>query len=242
MPRRALSARRPGLALSAAPLLVALVLFGALVRLAPYLTRASQPVAQAPAPSALFALSEFALAPGEQACMNAVTIDPHSEVAQFRLRPPKPTLSGGPPVELVLRGAGYRSVAHVAGGYPGGAVGLAFTPPRRTLIGEACFVDRGRTPVLLDGTSEPRTISRSALLIGGKRVVGDVALTFLESRSRTQLQRLGEIFAHASNLTDRLVPVWLIWVLAVLVAGGVPVAVVVAFYRALLEDEAAAAG
>jgi hypothetical protein len=47
------------------------------------------------------------------------------------------------------------------------------------------------------------------------------------------------MFDHASNLTDHLVPAWLIWAIAVIVALGVPAATLAAFCLALREDEAA---
>jgi len=50
------------------------------------------------------------------------------------------------------------------------------------------------------------------------------------------LTELGVLFGHASNLTDGLIPVWLIWLIAPLVAFGVPIALILAFYSALLED------
>jgi hypothetical protein len=215
----------------------AIVVVGTLLWIGPYLTRTAQPVSGVPAPSALDALTEFSVAPRRQACLSTVTIDPNSRQAQFELRPAKPTSRGGPPVELVLSASDYRSTALVPGGYPGGSAAVAIAPPRHSVIGTACFVNRGSSPVLLVGTSEPRTISRSAMVVDGKPVVGDVALTFLDSGSRSLLDRLGEIFGHASNLTDRLIPVWLIWALAILVGIGVPVLMLAAFYRAVREDE-----
>jgi hypothetical protein len=230
---------RVGLPTLAALLAGGLILAGALIWFRPYLTQTQQPVAEVPTPSALFAVSEFAVLPHKQACMNSITVDPNNRIAQFQLRPAKPSPQGGPPIALVLSAPGYRATVDVPGGYPGGGVALPITPPpTHALIGTACFVNRGRTTLLLDGTTEPRTIARSATSINGKSVAGDIALTFLNSRQLSLLDRLGEVFGHASNLTDHLMPTWLIWILAILVAFGVPLAVVVAFYVALREDEA----
>lgn len=241
MPNPAPRSRRVGLPALAALLAAGLILAGVLLWFRPYLTRKQQSVAEVPAPTALFAVSEFAVPPRQQACMSSVTVDPNSDLAQFQLRPAKPTPGGGPPIELILSAPGYRATADVPGGYPGGGVTLALAPPTRALIGTACFLNRGKTPVLLDGTTEPRTVARPGTTIDGKSVVGDIALTFLDSRQLSLLDRLGEVFGHASNLTDRLVPVWLIWILAVLVAFGAPIGIVSAFYVALREDEAGAA-
>ena len=225
---------------TAAALAALLVLIGALLWFRPYLNRTTpQPVANVPTPSALFALSEFAVPPRQTACMQAVAVEPDSRLASFQLRPATPSTRGGPPVELVLSAPGYRGVVQVPGGYPGGGVALPLGPPAHSVLASACFVNRGRSTVLLDGTTEPRTVARSPTAINGRPVVGDIALTFLNSHSSSLLDRLGEVFGHVSNLTDRLLPIWLIWVLALLIALGVPTAGLAAFYLALREDERA---
>lgn len=228
---------RPGYPAVVAAFATVLLLAGVLVWFLPALTRKQQPVAGVPTPPALFALGEFGMPPHGQACMSSVTITPEVGLVYFHLRPQRPTPAGGPPVEVILSGAGYRATVHVPGGYPGGSVTLPVTPPRRTLIGSACFLNRGHSTVLLDGTAEARTIARSATVIDGRPVGGDIALTFLSARQSTVLHRLGTIFAHASNLTDGLVPVWLVWAIAILAAAGIPIAAIAAFSLALLADE-----
>ena len=71
------------------------------------------------------------------------------------------------------------------------------------------------------------------MVIGGRSIPGDVALTFLAAKRSSPLDELGRVFGHASNLTDRLVPVWLIWVIALLCAIGVPLGVLAALYLSL---------
>lgn len=227
---------RPDLATSCLALMVLLIVIGALIFWRPFLTRSSQPITEVPAPSALFVLNEFPVAPRQQACENSVTVTSDTRLATFQLRPAKPTPTGGPPVGFILTGPGYRASAVVPGGYPGGSVTLPITPPVRNLVGTACFVNLGVKTVLLDGTTEGRTISRPALEIAGRPVTGDVALSFQSDRSVSLLSELGVLFGHASNLTDGLVPVWLIWLIAPLVAFGVPIALLLAFYSAMLED------
>jgi hypothetical protein len=243
MPRGPLRTAHPGRAALATALAGVLILTGSLVWFMPYLTRKQQPVAGVPDPAALLAVSEFAVPAHQQACMSAVTVEPDSRLAAFQLRPAKATPGGGPPVELVLSAPGYRGVVEVPGGYPGGGVELPLSPaPRSAVIAEACFLNRGSTVVLLDGTTETRTVSRSATLVNGRPVPGDIALTLLQGSPQSLLDRIGEAFGHASNLTDRLIPVWLIWVLALLVAFGVPISMLGAFYLALQEDELTSAG
>ncbi len=242
MPRRIPPVGRPRPAALATALAAAVVLVGALVWFRPFLTQKQVSVSTAPAPSALTVLTQFDLAPGQQACMASVAVEPNSLAAEFELHPAKAGPQGGPPVALVLSATGYRSVSQLAAGYPGGLATIPMTPPRHSLLATVCFVDRGDTAVLLSGSSEARTISRSPTTVAGSSVVGDIALTFLDTHPSSLLERAGTIFGHASNLTDHLIPVWLIWILAVLVLCGVPLGILAAFYGALREDEAAAAG
>lgn len=239
MPRPARLARRPAPATIATAVAAAVMLAGALIWFVPYVTRKQTFPAGVPDPAALFQLTEFPVKPHGEACLSDVTIDANSRLAEVLLRPVDPARHLGPPVELVLRGQGYRGVMQIPGGYPGGSATLPIQPlPKRTVIGTACFVNRGSTTVLLDGTDETRTLSRSTTVVEGRPMPGDIALTFVDNRPRRLITSLGEVFGHASNLTDRLVPVWLIWVIAILLACGVPSAVLVAFHRALREDEA----
>jgi hypothetical protein len=89
----------------------------------------------------------------------------------------------------------------------------------------------------LNGTTEGRTVSRSATLIDGQSVAGDIALSFIAKGNRSLFGEINETFDHASNLTDGLVPVWLIWLLGLLVLGFVTLGTVASFYLALREDE-----
>jgi hypothetical protein len=224
----------------AAALAACLIVAAGLVWFAPFITRKQLPIAEVPATPPAKVTTAFPVPPHGQACMRSIAITPESGIAQFTVIPAKPSASGGPPVQLVLSAPGYHAAALLGGGYTGGVATLAITPPSHPQIGRACFINAGRTPVNLIGTTEPRTISRPPTSIDGRQANGDIALTFLDARARSLGERLSEVFEHASNLTDRLVPAWLIWLLAVLVAFGLPVAVVAAFYLALREDEAGA--
>jgi hypothetical protein len=226
---------RPALTVAAVGCI--LVLVGGLVLFVPYLARTRRSVAEVPSPPALASISRFAVAPGKEACMSSVAITPTSRVAQFRLRTRTRTAQAGARIELILRGSGYETRTRVAEGRTSPLVAVPIVAPMHALIGTACFANRGRTTVLLAGTTEPRTISRSTTRIAGRAVAGDIALAFLDDRRRSLLDRASEIIGHASNLTDGLVPVWLIWILAVLVAFGVPVGTMAAFYLAMTEDE-----
>ncbi len=242
MRRRLPSERWTGLPRMATALAAAAIVLGALVWFRPYLTRRQAFPSAVPAPVALGPASTFAVASGVQACMYSVAVEPDSRVAGFRASPATASSAGGPPVELILEGRGYRTSSLLPGGYRGGVVSVRVTPPRHSLLATACFVNRGAETVTLAGSTEARTISRSGTTIAGAPVVGDIALRFLDTRPSSLLDSLGTVFGHASNLTDHLVPVWLIWILALLTAFGVPVAILAAFHRALVEDEAPSSG
>ncbi|MGH2880964.1 MAG: hypothetical protein ACRDK4_15325 [Solirubrobacteraceae bacterium] len=236
---RSRSLRRLGLPTLATALAVVAIAVGALLWFRPYLTRSQTFPSAVPAPIALTATSPFVVAAGQRACMSSVTVEPSSAAAQFRVEPAKPGSHRGPPLELLLTGTGYRSASHLPGGYRGGTVTLAVTPPAHSLPATVCFLDDGPETAVLTGSVEARTVSRLATTIAGTPVVGDISLMFLEGHTSSLLDRLGTAFTHASNLTDHLIPVWLIWTLAVLVALGVPCGISMAFYRALREDEIA---
>jgi hypothetical protein len=221
-------------------LMLAVMLAGALGWMLPHL-RAVRPVrAGVPAPPPLFMVSELSLPPHGQACMQEVTVQPNSGLAEFNLRPTHPGSGGpgGPPVRLVLTARGYRASAYVPGGYPGGAASVDILPgpPRQAVLASACFSNLGRESVNLESSTEARTISRSSTTVDGKRVAGDIVLAFFGTERRSLLKQLGEAFSHASNLTEGLIPVWLIWVIAILTAIGVPAGMALAMYAALREQ------
>lgn len=221
---------------------LALVLIGVggLTLLRPHFRGGRHLVAGVPTSPAFFAITKFRVPPHGQACMHSVTIDANSDLAEFDLYPAKPTKLGGPPVDLVLRAAGYHAVVKLPGGYPGGGALLPIIPPpSQAAIGTACFVNLGTATVALNGTTEARTISRSTMTLDGRRVSGDIALLFIDDRDRPLLDEINDTFGHASNLTDGLMPVPLIWVIAVLVLLAVPLGIVAAFYLALTEDQVA---
>ncbi|HEX4188703.1 MAG TPA: hypothetical protein VHY83_12475 [Solirubrobacteraceae bacterium] len=216
----------------------AVILAGVLIAFVPYLTAGRLAVTGIPAPPALEKVNSVALAPGGQACMSSVAVPQRSRLARLRLSPLPG--QGGPPLELVLRAPRYESRTQLRAGYGKGRATMPILAPPRAMVGTACFVNRGTRGVLLDGTTEPRTASRSALRLDGRPVAGDIALEFLDDRRPSLLDRTAEVFDRASNLTDRLVPPWLIWILAALVALGVPCGTLAAFYLALREDNATA--
>jgi hypothetical protein len=240
MRRPSLVIRRPSAPVLAAAFAVVLIALGGVFLLQPHLRGGRNLVADVPAPRAFFAITRFVVPPHERACMGSVAIDANSDSAQFGLAAARPGKGGDPPVDLVLLAPGYRGVVKVPRGTPSGVVTLPVHPrPTRSELGTACFVDVGRRPAALYGTTETRTVARSRTLIAGRSVAGDIALTFFDDRERPLWQEIDTTFGHASNLTDGLVPVWLIWIVALLVLFAVALGPAAALYFALRDDEAA---
>jgi hypothetical protein len=237
-PRPAGTAQRPpGSARAAALVCAAVILAGMLALLASYMLHREKPIAGTPAPTALFHATLFPLKPGSSACMSPLTLPPDGRVLQLVLGE-GPAGAESPPIDVLLTAPGYRALAHLAGGQAEGNAQLTIRPPRHFVIGSACLINRGSTPAPLAGSTEARSVSRVRLTIGGRPAAGDIALTFL-GRRQTRLSRLGDVFEHASNLTDRLVPSSLIWLIVAVAILIVPVAAVRAIHAALREDDPA---
>jgi hypothetical protein len=213
------------------------VLIGAAIWFRPFLGNDRQVVSEVPGPAGLFSVAEFTVPAKASACMTSVGIDINSRFAEFTVHPSVSTPAGGPPIQFSLSAPGYRSSVRIPKGYPGGVAKVAVTPPKQDVIGTACFANLGKTPAIFAGSSEPRTTTRSKTSIDGRTLTGGIALVFSDRQSGPLLQRLNEVFDHASNLTDRLVPSWLIWILALLVAFGVPIAVIAAYCLAVSVDQ-----
>jgi hypothetical protein len=218
---------------------VAVILCGALLLFASFLLHKERAVVGTPGPRPEFTGTEFTVPAHQRACMSSITLAPEARIAQLELREPSGGAHGSPPIDVLLAGAGYRALAQLPAEQSEGRVEVPIRPPRNSLIGTVCIINRGTSAAVLAGSREPRSRQRSMLTIGGRPTSGDIALTFLESRQRSRLGRVDEVFTHASNLTDHLIPVWVIWILSVATLLGVPIGTVAAFYRALREDELA---
>jgi hypothetical protein len=243
-------ASRPARATALAALVI---LAGVLAVFVPYVVRDRTLSAGVPAPPALYASTEFALAPRRSACMSSVSVEPDSHLARFAARPaPSPPQGGAqtpmpaerpksgwrPPVEISIAAHGYHASGIAPAGHGYKQLSVAIVSPKHAVLSTVCFLNRGHSGVALEGTTEARTVSRSPTSLAGVGVVGDIALAFAEAPRRSLLDGLGTIFARASRLAGGLVPVWLIWALALLVAVGVPLGVLGALYSALREDDA----
>jgi len=219
-------------------LMVGLIVLGAFASFRPFLTHRMPHVADIPTPTSLSIVSRFQLPPGGKDCVETVTVDPKSQMVVFGLHLAKGQVHGRGSIGFKLSAPGYQaeSSVPVPRKLTVESTTLPITAPAHEEIATACFLNHSNAEVLLDGTTEPRTISRSLTQVNGNPAIGDVALAFYERQPDSLLDRLGEMFAHSSNLTDNLIPTWLIWILAALIAFGVPCGIVLAFYLAVREN------
>lgn len=236
MPSR-LGLSKPSLAVGAAAVAVLVILIGVLAWYWPAVTASGEPIAEVPAPGPLFSLAQFTVPAHGRACMESVTVTPSSQLIAFTVFPVGKGKDGGPPLELSLDAPGYHTHTTLSGGYSGGAAQLPITPPPRPLIATVCFHNRGSRPAALTGSAEARTIARTPLTINGAPRAGDVSITLYQREPRDALQLLGQLAAHASNLTDGLIPPALVWILGLLCVLGVPTATVLALHASLSSED-----
>lgn len=216
------------------------VIFGVLVLVAllaiygiPFLTQKREVIAATPTPNAVSAISPLTLAPGSKLCSSQVTFSPQAQVARF-VAVGDPAKKG-PPLTVTAFGPGYRAQAHVPGGYPGtNVIEVPIKTPDHSLIGTFCVRNAGKTQVLLAGTQEGRTVGRSDAEIDGTKALPQFSLTLHERKPAAIITRVGALFRHDSAFNP--VPVFLIWVLALLVLLGVPALAFWSFGRSLLRD------
>ncbi len=180
------------------------------------------------------------LAPGQTACQRYVSVE-----EPFRAVRLVPHGIGGPTPALALalrEPASGRSLAHaaVAAGYPDGApliVKVARVPAGGRI--DVCVTDRGQSDLGLDG-GKAESVPQSPLIVaGGRSAQSALALDFLRGQPRSVLSQVPLILSRAALFRPGWVGTWTFWLLAVLVAVGVPAALAVALAQS---DREAAGG
>jgi hypothetical protein len=199
-------------------------------------TRERDQADSVPSPAPLFTLAFDNLAARREACTAPFVIDEHAGQARIKV-----VGRGGPtpPLAVTITGeGGYRATGSIPGGYAQpGELRLNFAPsPGRAMVARACIANRGARTVGLFASGEPRTDSRSVTRIG-RRTVPDVSLAFYERQPVSALERAPATADRISTFRPGIVAPWLVVVLAVLFAIGVPVAAVAAVVRAAADDE-----
>jgi|SRR4051794_18265562 len=196
---------------------LAVLLVGAVALAVPYLTAARSVISATPSPPPLVTPARVQLPADETACLRIVTFDRDSEVVAFELaRPPRP----GTALTVSVAAPGYRTRATARPVER--AVRVPITPPRAPAIGRLCLANTGRPAIELLATGERSAASRPVVSVRDRTIRADVVLSLLERDRSSYVARAGDILRHAS--TYAFVPA-ILWVLAVLLLGGVPLGI-----------------
>ena len=169
---------------------------------------------------------------GGEVCERGITILPRSQVAEIRIG-----TRGAPPVPLTyaVSGRGYRTSGTVEPTWVDNAlIPIALDPPDRPVHGTFCVRNDGRRSVDLygaGGKSQTSAVTES----GGRRLPANVVLALRERNAATVASRTGQLADRASAFRPPG-PV-VLWLLAILVVAGVPLAVGWAMWRATAADQ-----
>ena len=212
-------------------MVVAIFVIGALVFYVPHLTEKKSVVLSTPSLVGLSSSKEVLVRAGQQACISPVPLEPGLRRVQMLLHARGPQAV---PVEVELRGPGYRGTGRFDGYAPGGnatAQADVRPAPPSDADGVLCLRNAGGRAVGLVGTDEPVSQSLPATAIDGKPAGNvDPAITFLDGPPASILSRAGTILGRASDFTGGVVPLWLLWPLTVLFVLGAPIALAYALY------------
>jgi hypothetical protein len=214
--------------------LLATFALGALWFYVPHLTEDHPNVLSTPSLVGFQTSKQVIVRRGQQACISPVPLEPAVRTVRMVLQARGTQAS---PLEIELRGPGYRGAGRFAGYQPGGAVNVeaAVSPaPPGDADGTLCVRNAGRRAVGLVGTDEPLSATLPATALDGKPT-GDVdpAITFLGGPPQSIISRAGTILGRASDLTGGFVPLWLLWPLAIAFVLAAPLALAWALYRSL---------
>jgi hypothetical protein len=214
--------------------LLATFALGALWFYVPHLTEDHPDVLSTPSLVGFQTSKQVVVRRGQQACISPVPLEPALRTVRMVLQARGTQAS---PLEIELRGPGYRGAGRFAGYQPGGAVNVeaAVSPaPPGDADGTLCVRNAGRRAVGLVGTDEPLSATLPATALDGKPT-GDVdpAITFLGGPPQSIISRAGTILGRASDLTGGFVPLWLLWPLAIAFVLAAPLALAWALYRSL---------
>jgi hypothetical protein len=216
----------------------ALVLLVATVAIGrPYLTRQRDYRASVPQPPSVLAVQQVRMKPGQAACVHDAVMDIHSERVLFQVD----TYHGKPtvPLRVTLAGDRYRATVNVpASAYENRSIlNLPAPAPDRDIFVTACVRNVGRHSAALEASTsaEPGPVFAT---LDGKPVPTNPWLAFYEAKPTSIAHRLPTIVSRMGIFRPPFIGGWLPWPLGVLFAFGVPAAILVAYARALDDDEA----
>lgn len=214
---------------------LAVLLIGLFV-VVPYLTRDRDLLTTTPMPASLVAIALVPVPAGSQACLDRATMDERSGQVRFQVATYR---RAGSPLRVTISGPGYRDSERIAGYGDNELVSADVRPPRSDVLVSICVRNEGRRRVALFATET--SSSRSQTRVDGAQVAPNIVVSFAEARPASLLSQMPAMLERMAVF--RPVGAGLLWVLAILFAVGIPVAVMTAFVRAAgsVEAEDAAA-
>ncbi|HTA32100.1 MAG TPA: hypothetical protein VK721_01625 [Solirubrobacteraceae bacterium] len=177
---------------------------------------------EVPQPPPLQSVSLVEIPGGQQACSDQIGLLPGAQVAQMRIG----TYGKAPaPLLFALTGPDYRQTIPVAPSYvDNGLLEIAFKGSAQALEGSVCLTNLGRTPVALYAAAG-RGESRSSTTVDGHLWPANFDLAFYAAKRQSLLDDAGTIMRRL-RLFHAHVGLGLLWVLALLLVIGVPLAAV----------------
>lgn len=193
-------------------------------RYEPFLTQEREVVAATATPDPIAGITPLTLAPANTACLDQVTFDPRGHFALFQVfNGPKK----GPPLLLIQKAPGFSATTRVPGGYSPNPMNVRVPTPKQSTMGTFCFrnVGKGKQTIQLTGSIEGRLVSRPNTTVDGGPNAIKVALRF-DDKPANLVSHIPRTFHDAATLKP--IPVWFVWLLALLVILGLPAGVIYA--------------
>lgn len=205
---------------------IALVVFGAFAL--PFVTHKRDQPAAVPDPPPLKRVALDVVPPGASICISDIAIEQRSEQARFQVGTfGKP----GPPLDVVVTGAGYRAGAHVRGGYADNVVqALAIRPPSTDQLVRVCVRNRGNDKIALYAANDSAR-SRARVDVDGKPLRATPALSFYEASDRSIAQRIPVTVERMSTFRGPLGHEWLVWLVLVAFVVVLPLGIGAVLWR-----------
>jgi hypothetical protein len=170
---------------------------------------------------------------GGEVCLQGIEFGPGAKYVYVTVQAERPA----GPIALRLSAPGYRATARQAGELKGTVpLHVPVTPAAREVGGGTlCLRNEGRHRTAFYGVPPGRGSAPVTTTVDGRVIKQQLSVTLLTSPSKSLGSRLGTMFDHMAAF--RPVTGWEIWILALLLAVGVPVAIAVALLRSAAADD-----
>ena len=202
----------------------------------PWATKARTVIASTPVPPPLNNYTPAPLKGGQTGCMQTVTFSPATQVGEIALVT-RGAAGRGPQLDITAKAPGYRAATEIGAGWvTDDTVRFNLATPLKPVIGDLCIHNTGKQTIVLNSTTEFRTMGRPQLVIAGQVQPADPKLIFYRRGKASYLSRTGEILRHAATFTAPLFSRWVLGLLALAALIGMPLAIAFALRGAFDAD------